>query len=305
MPNNEDSKEEGRKFHEFVKTLSDEQIQEGNVKQLQKTREDYSEFLDAYKDGICSFCSCGLSTFSRNDPCFHWLTIPPGFRAKDIRQLGDKYGLRRIQAYLHWISSAEEFAKGINNLAIEGKSGAICHETIRWKNVEFTILCGETDYNGHGKNPHSQRPHYHLQIVRDGNIICKFSQQHIPLSHMDIVHIEAERAPDTIFRRIPAEAVTMEDLFGIDPEEMMEHMSSADNEDEAMFKLNTLVFADEGHKISGDDIADAIERAKANGTPIAHELKTLEKATVNVQVTPGDGVIEKAERLGGRSKKSI
>jgi hypothetical protein len=305
MPTDEEnaSKVKGREFNDFLGTLSQKEIEEGNERVLRKTQEDYDRFLKAYSEEKCSLCGSGLSEFDRNAPCLHWLTRPAGFKAKDVRMLGARFGLRRLQAYLHWISSTESFAKGINDLSSEGKTGMIVNETIRWRDAKYTIQCGENDYIGHGKNSHSQQPHYHLQILYDGNMFCKFSQHHLPLSHMDIVYIEAARTPGSKVRKVPAGPVTMEDVFSTDPETMLDNLISTDNEDEAMLNIDTIVQADAGETISGDDLATAIEQAREKGSSIAAELKGLKKASVSVQMTPGPGVVEKAERTGGRGTK--
>lgn len=272
----------GKDLHEFLATLPKEQVERLNREAVERTERDYASFIDAFGRGECSLCGESLTHFDRNKPCLHWLTRPPGFKGKDIRKLGEQNSLRQVQAYLHWLGSVNEYGKSINNLRVEGKEKMVVGETIRWEDMEFSISCTEADFVGHGKNAHSQQPHYHLQILSGGQIFCKFSQHHLPISNQDVAYIEAERMLGSKFRRAPVGAVSMEDIFSIEAETLLDEMRSTENEEEAMFSLNTMVMADEGTTISGDVFVDAIERARERGSSIAKELQGLKNARVAV-----------------------
>jgi len=95
----------------------------------------------------------------------------------------------------------------------------------------------------------------------------------------------------------------MDDVFSIDADTLFEQMQPTSEAKDAMFNTSALIAADEGAMISGDDIADAIERAKANGTSIAKELRQVENASLAVTIEPGPGIVERAERSSSRKKK--
>jgi hypothetical protein len=74
-------------------------------------------------------------------------------------------------------------------------------------------------------------------------------------------------------------------------------------EEETPIKIDSLLIADEGTTISGKDLYDAIQRAKAKGVTIASELRNIPNAKLRTIVTPGPGVVEQAPRTGGRNRK--
>jgi hypothetical protein len=90
-------------------------------------------------------------------------------------------------------------------------------------------------------------------------------------------------------------------------DEAVEHIInttvSAGNYGDAPFKLDTLIMADEGATISGDDLADLIAEAKAKKVPVASLVHKLPNANVQVIVSPGPGVVEQASRTGKRGKE--
>lgn len=85
-------------------------------------------------------------------------------------------------------------------------------------------------------------------------------------------------------------------------EHIINHTVSDGNYDDAPFKLDTFIVADEGTTISGDDLADLIAEAKAKKVPIASLVHKLPNARAQVFVSPGPGVVEQAPRSGGRGK---
>jgi hypothetical protein len=69
-----------------------------------------------------------------------------------------------------------------------------------------------------------------------------------------------------------------------------------DEEDPSVFNISTVVQAEEGHLISGDDLADLIEEAKRKKVALASLVHKLPNARSQVIVSPGSDVVDKAPR---------
>jgi hypothetical protein len=67
--------------------------------------------------------------------------------------------------------------------------------------------------------------------------------------------------------------------------------------------LNTIVVADEGTKIRGDDLANIFQEARETGVTVSSLLPKLKGVSVQTMVTPASGVVEQAPRSGGRGSK--
>ena len=79
---------------------------------------------------------------------------------------------------------------------------------------------------------------------------------------------------------------------------------ATDNENEAMFNLSTMLVADGGTPIRGEQIYDLIHRAKAEGKTLASKAREIPNVAITTFVSPGRGVVEMAERSGRRGKRS-
>ena len=80
--------------------------------------------------------------------------------------------------------------------------------------------------------------------------------------------------------------------------EVVLHGASAPDEDDASLKLDTIAMAEDGATISGDDLYEIIQEAKAKGVTVASLMHKLKNAKTRVLVTPGPGVVEQALRTG-------
>ncbi len=64
---------EGKIFAKFLENLSEEEIAEGNRKSLEQAQEEFLRFKDAFSKGKCYLCNKPNQTFSKSNPCIHWL----------------------------------------------------------------------------------------------------------------------------------------------------------------------------------------------------------------------------------------
>jgi len=67
-------------------------------------------------------------------------------------------------------------------------------------------------------------------------------------------------------------------------------------------RLDTIIMADEGTTISGDELNDLIAEARAKKVPVASLVQKLPNATAQTFVSPGPGVVEQAPRSGAERK---
>jgi hypothetical protein len=81
---------------------------------------------------------------------------------------------------------------------------------------------------------------------------------------------------------------------------------SAKSDDEveaAPIELSTIVIAEPGESIKGEDLYNLIQSAKAEGVTITSKLRDLKGASVTTMVSAGRGVVAQAVRSGGRKRK--
>jgi hypothetical protein len=121
---------------------------------------------------------------------------------------------------------------------------------------------------------------------------------------MDIIEMEAMRAAPEFIKHSFIGGEGMSDLLDEDMLErvVQEGIILPSNADNAPIKLDSIVMADEGSTISGDDLAELLAEAKQKGVTIASLLHKLPNAKVQTIVTPGPGVVEQAPRSGRASR---
>ncbi len=97
---------------------------------------------------------------------------------------------------------------------------------------------------------------------------------------------------------------SLHDEWSVLNDETVDHIVNATvpgrASDEAPFKIDTIAMAEEGKTISGDDLYELIQEAKAKNVTVASLMHKLPNAKARVIVTPGPGVVELALRTGRR-----
>lgn len=123
----------------------------------------------------------------------------------------------------------------------------------------------------------------------------------MPFTDEDIMGIETKRRlPDIVKHKFPGGEGMSEVLNDQTLEALVADGRSTNSEDDAALHLDTIVIADEGATISGDDLYEIFQEAKAKGVTVAslmHKLP-IKNASARVFVTPGPGVVEQAQRTG-------
>lgn len=283
--------------------MNAEEIEKLNSKNFQQSRNDFKKFRKNIHDNKCSLCGNRLNYFNEQKPCLHWLLIPKGFQKKHILVLNQKFGHERIQSYLRWYVNSFDLFVGINDLKEEHKIGKIIAVTIKHDNLDWSFDMSKGDFEGHRGQP----PHYHFQMRINEKRFITFGEYHLPLSDYDQWCINARlgKIPGIGFKEFFGAGVG--DILNNDtlnPEDVLKSMRTAKNSNKAAFSISTLIEAEPGKKISGDDLANIVEEHNRTGLSMAHLSSKLKDVKSRVFIEPGDGVPVAHERSTKRKSKS-
>ena len=262
----------------------------------------HAKFIDGYKKDHCYLCDKDFKTVSKEEPCVHWLLRRGKFKNKDVVLIAKKFGYHNICAYLRWCANAERLAANINDLADEAPDGKVLSSTIKWRNIEWSFDCSINDFRGHGGS-HSDFPHYHFQMRIDGKQFINFNDYHLPFSDTDLFMLRLSKEPGMHFG-FGRHGLGMQDAMSIDPQEIVNHTSPIDNEDEAAFNIQTMIMAPD-KPIRGEEITAAFEESKRTGRTMASILREkFEGADVSVQsiVSPSETVPKITPRTEHKSR---
>lgn len=267
-------------------------------------RAEHARFKKMFQRGVCFACNNKLTSFHPDKPCVHWYLHPVGFTKKHVPSIAEVVGLFQTQMFMRWVANEEAMGRNINDLRDEG-AGRLVELTIRHRHCEWSLSCGEGDFQGHqGGSAEASVPHYHLQFRFKKQSFVKFNDYHLPLHQEDIDYITYIKAnPEAVVGFAGGQSVG--DLFrSVPPDELIRQGRSTHDENEAVLSLNSIVMADPGAMISGDSLADMFERAHALGVPVSSLLSELKGVSTKTIVSPGPGVVAQATR-GGRGKRRL
>lgn len=282
-----------------LQSMSPEERNRISNENVERTMAEHEEFIAAFQIHDCYLCGKPLSSFSKKTPCLHWLLKPKGFKKNDLPAIAARFAFFPMQTYLRWVANTQGFAKNINDLAEEGTGSKLVELTIRYQNMEWSFSCAPSDYTGHQTSQHAKYPHYHFQMRLDGRPFINFSDFHVTFHESDVLSLEAKRRlPEMVKHKFPRGEGMSEVLNDETVEALVADGEAADNEDEASLKLDTIVIADEGKTISGEDLHKIIQEAKAKRVTVASLMHKLRNVKTQVVVTPGPGVVEQAPRTG-------
>ena len=200
-----------------------------------------------------------------------------------------------------YVNAGETPFKNINDIKEEHDPSFIRAFTIKHNNLEWSFSFSEGCVNG-GHGGHG--PHYHFQMRINNQRFFDYGDYHIKLSLADIemLKIQTGKYPEIIFD--DHYAMGMEGLMNrTEPENLLKNLRRTDDEEKATFHMQTMLVADPGTEISGDEIADLIEESRQTGIPLAQLVKKLNNVRTRVFIEPGSGVPEPAQRKRVRVKK--
>jgi len=288
-----------KELKEYLATLPPELIEKRNQEQIEGNKKMFAEFKDAFSKSCCFLCGNKLEIFYTDEPCFHWFLRPNGIRKKDFKDyLSEPIGFFRLESYLRWVATTENFIKNINDLESETSKSKIKEVTIKYKNIEWSLNFGKSDLEGHSNSKNSDFPHFHLQMLIDGNPFISFNNFHIPFSKYDLIDIKLmEEASDLIkFGHSQAPGMSViedEELL----KEMDELMVASENMDTATFNAKTMAIMPEGMKMSGEKLSEMFKENKETKVPLRHLMKKyFPEVNLVTQIEPADGFPDKKTR---------
>ncbi|WP_290954253.1 hypothetical protein [Hyphomonas sp.] len=292
-------------FNDRLNAMSEDEVKSLESEQVKRSDDEFKEFKAALSEDNCSLCGRAIKDFVQSEPCLHWLIKSRGFRARYFQSLADVNGFRSMNSYLRWVANTEAFAKNINDLVAEKQSEKFIEETISYKNLEWSFSCSNSDRQGHAGSHYGSMPHFHFQMKVDGNVTISYNAFHISFTDEDELFFAVESGKiDRLKpgRRYDAGMQALLDLALENPD-FIESLQYTEDESEAMFSTDILIYADQGSVISGDDIADLLERRNKTKESMASLAKELPNVSVQTIVSPSDNIPDIARRSGGRRKK--
>lgn len=292
-------------FRKHLEAMGDELLRQISDAEQVKNEADFKELKEALGRGHCSMCGYPLSHFTERKPCLHWLLKTKGFKKKHFPLLFEKYSFHRMEAYLRWVANADTPLKNINDLVEEKTSTKKIELTIRYKNLEWSFSCSNSDFHGHQGKHNGATPHYHFQMKVDDRVIINYNGFHVPFHEEDFFGFAVKDGEFPKLKHAHIQGAGVQALFDtFTPEELLDQMVKADNENEAIFNTSTLVEADPGTKISGSDLAALVEERNRTGVPLAKLIRKLPNVKVRSFITPGPGVPDLAKRTPNRRKEN-
>lgn len=280
---------------DFIRSLSPEQIAEGNRLDHAEHERQVSEFRKAYAEGRCYLCGEPFDQMRSAQPCTHWLLRRCRFKKKDFLSIAERYDYHNIAAFLRWCANEESLLRNINDLESESSDRKVISYTVKWKNIDWTFDCTENDMRGHGTGQ-SSYPHYHFQMRIDGRQFINFNEFHVPLSERDLFNLSLRDEP-MVNHSFGAAGSGMQEAVSVEPDLILEHTKPTTNEDEATYHFSTMIEATD-HPLSGDEIHDIVEEAKRTNKSFAYVAKQLlqDRARIQTVISPVDSIPDIANR---------
>jgi hypothetical protein len=288
-------------FSKWLDSLTPEQVEEMNKKEFDQASKDFKKMREALKAGNCSICGNPVSHFSEKKPCLHWLLKPNGFKKRHFPTLYERYSFHRMEAYLRWAANADTMVANINDLEEEKSPTKVIEETIRYKNLEWSFSCSQGDFKGHPDSKMGNMPHYHFQMKVDGNVIINYGAFHIPFHDEDRFGFAARNGEIPRMKHVHVQGAGLQGLFeNLSPEQIIGTMRKAPGDPGGAFHIQTMVTADEGTTISGDDLAEIMKEHNETGVPIAKLIQRLKNVSISSVISPGDDSPDIAKRTPRR-----
>ena len=288
------------KAQNFLEKLPTNYINQMNKKTFEDTDKEYKEFQEQLKKGQCYLCSETINSFVENKPCQHWLLRPAGFDKKHFPLVYKTFNFFRIEAYLRWIANSEILAGNINDLVEETNSKKLFEHTIKYKNFEWSFSCSSEDLSGHKLSFSGQFPHYHFQMRIDGQPFIDYANFHISFTDEDFFHLPMMLG--MVDKAKYTHGAGMQEMMSIDPETLLNSMQKATDETNGVYNVQTLVHAEPGKTLSGDEIADLFKKSKELNIPVAKLIKELKNVgSAKSFIMPGSRVPRQAGRKKGKN----
>lgn len=295
-------------FIEWLKSLTKEEITYINQMEYEQAEKDHREFVDAFNEGKCSLCGKPLNSFDDKISCLHWLLRPKGFKKKHFPLLYEKFNYFRISSYVRWVASLAGPLRNINDLKDLHPGKKIVDFTAKHNHITWSFSCSNTDYVGHENSTYGKEPHYHVQMKLNGKIFISYGDFHISFHKEDLFNFELLINHGDLVKHNYGRGSGLQSFVEHEGmlDSLVEYSTPAPDESQAPLHMSTVVMANEGEKISGDLIAEAMEEARVTNRTFASVIREKlgnEDASIVTMVSPGEGVPEPQQRKKSRVKK--
>lgn len=270
-----------------------------NAGHIAESEAQHARFKEAFDQGRCYVCDGDLAAFDEKKPCLHWLLRPAGVKKRHYPAVAEEFGMMAIQSWVRWVANEGGWAKNIADTADEHH---IVQVTARYGDYAWSISCGKTDFAGHaGKN--SDFPHYHLQMSIKNRPFISYNDFHFRIHDDELAILKAMEATGVKSKFVNGESFD-EVLATMDPEWVINlPVDRTADPESAAFNMQTVLIADEGTTISGDDIYEMFQQAKRDGVSFASRAHTIPNSSGRTLIGEGPGVVDPAPREGGRGSK--
>jgi len=142
-------------------------------------------------------------------------------------------------------------------------------------------------------------------MKKNGHVVINYNGFHLSFTDYDEFCLAMADGKFDKIRASDGKAAGIQTVLdNTEPADLINNMTHANSEKDALFKTDILIEAEEGHTISGDEIADMIEERKKTGTPMAKLVDKLKNVKLTKIISPGPAVPEKSQRTSNRKKKS-
>lgn len=288
--------------------FSSELVQKMNKQFLLDTVKEHEKFIKAHARNKCYLCGLSYDQFDLTKPCSHWLLRPSNIKKDLVVSILKLQGCFRPQALLRWLANTESFGTQINDWLDESDQSKIFETTIKYKNIEWSFTCNSGDFLGHKDSLAGVNPHYHFQMRINGASFIDYGNYHLPFTQEDInfLNVKQNKVPGAKY--IETFGAGMNQIVNEMVNADLDGMIVAEDETSAQFHISTILMADPGTSISGDEVADIMEESKRSGIPMANLLRRLKNVSIQTVVEPGPAVHEKAQRTPrkkGRTKTTV
>lgn len=295
--------EKAKQYSSFLESIPEKQEAELIKKTHEQHDEEHQEFLEAYKKEECYICNKDFKTYSKTNPCLHWLLRRCKFRKKDYPLLTDKFDYHKINIYLRWVANTEYFQKNINDMKDEQSEKKVFQSTIKWKNIEWSFECSENDFKGH--NGVYDYPHYHFQMTIDKRPFINYNGFHNKFSQQDLSYLYAIHN-DGYTPSYGLHGSGMQDAMSVNPVDLLDGLSIIEEgkENDGAFHIQNIISNPNG--IDMDLVQEAMEesrRTKKSFSKILNEKLDNETKICSI-ISPSERVPEIAKRTEHKPRKS-
>lgn len=225
-------------YKQLFQQLGSDFIKKINDAQIERDSKDFLSLKEQLEKGKYYLCGKSIDYIDESAPCFHWLINAKAKKKQLAKVLNAGKGLLHMYGYLTWVANSTNPFVNIDDTADGIDINKIFETTIKYKEFEWSFSLAHSDFEGH-KGTKSDYPHFHLQMKKNGNVVIKFNDYHIPFSDNDIRQIEMKR--QGVLEFIPGLEAGINALKKINPQEFNNLLSRSNSNEECSFRTRTVL----------------------------------------------------------------